>query len=62
MIENFFEEFKPGLAFVDPVMGDNGKLYAGFDDKIVKAMAKLCGKADIIVPNMTEAALMLGEE
>ena len=62
MIEDFIEDFKPGMAFVDPVMGDNGKLYPGFDDQIVKAMAKLCGKADIIVPNMTEASFILGVE
>ncbi len=62
MIEDFIEDFKPGMAFVDPVMGDNGKLYPGFDDQIVNAMAKLCGKADIIVPNMTEASFMLGVE
>ena len=62
MIEKFIEDFKPGLSFIDPVMGDNGKLYAGFDGEIVKAMAKLCSKADIIVPNMTEASFMLGVE
>ncbi|MBQ4354817.1 MAG: pyridoxamine kinase [Clostridia bacterium] len=61
MIEDFIDDFSPSLVFVDPVMGDNGKLYAGFDQTIVDAMAKLCGKADIIVPNMTEAAFMLGE-
>ena len=62
MIEDFVDGFKPPLVFVDPVMGDNGKLYSGFDDKIVTAMKHLCSKADIIVPNMTEASLMLGEE
>lgn len=62
MIENFIDEFKPELVFVDPVMGDNGKLYPGFDNTIVDAMKKLCSKADIIVPNMTEATLMLGED
>lgn len=62
MIENFVDDFKPQMVFVDPVMGDNGKLYAGFDDKIVTAMKHLCSKADIIVPNLTEAAFMLGEE
>ncbi len=60
MIEDFIKDFSPSLVFVDPVMGDNGKLYAGFDDSIVKAMIRLCAKADVIVPNMTEATLMLG--
>ncbi|MBQ8332189.1 MAG: pyridoxamine kinase [Clostridia bacterium] len=62
MIEDFVDAFKPPLVFVDPVMADNGVLYAGFDEKIVHAMKHLCAKADIIVPNLTEAAFMLGEE
>lgn len=62
MIEDFIDEFDPALKFVDPAMADNGKLYAGFTHDIVDAMAKLCGRADIIVPNLTEATLMLGEE
>ena len=40
-------------------MADNGKLYHGFDQKFAFAMAKLCSKADIIVPNLTEASFML---
>lgn len=64
LVEWFFEEFdKPGmLKFVDPAMADNGKLYVGFDEAFARRMGKLCGKADIIVPNLTEAAFMLGEE
>lgn len=45
---------------VDPVMGDNGKLYAGFDMEYVKKNTELCAMADIIVPNITEASLMTG--
>lgn len=45
---------------VDPAMADFGKLYAGFDNEFVRAMAGLCGEADIILPNMTEAALLTG--
>ncbi|MBQ2898078.1 MAG: pyridoxamine kinase [Clostridia bacterium] len=48
------------LVMVDPVMGDNGKLYAGFDMSFAKEMASLCKMADIIVPNVTEAAFMTG--
>ena len=58
MIENFVDEFAPPLVFIDTVMADNGKLYPGFDEKIVEAMRKLCGKADIITPNITEASLL----
>ena len=51
---------KDTLEIVDPCMADNGKLYPGFTQEFAFAMAKLCGKADIVVPNMTEASFMLG--
>lgn len=50
------------IIIVDPVMGDKGKLYPGFEPSFAKEMAKLCKKADVIVPNLTEAAFMLDEE
>ena len=46
-------------VIVDPAMADHGKLYPGFTPAFAKAMAGLCGKADLIIPNMTEAAFML---
>ena len=45
---------------IDPVMADNGKLYPGFTEEFAKKMAELCGKADLVVPNLTEASFMLG--
>ncbi len=51
-----------GLLIVDPAMADNGKLYYGFDEEFVKHMAGLCATADIILPNITEAAFMTGSE
>lgn len=64
LVEKIFEDFYHDgmLRFVDPAMGDNGKLYPGFDEAFARKMGELCGKADIIVPNFTEAAFMLGEE
>ncbi len=47
------------LAFVDPAMADNGKLYTGFTLEFAHHMLTLCQKADIIVPNITEASFML---
>ena len=47
-----------GVRIVDPVMGDHGKLYSGFDDAYVQAMKQLCTQADILLPNGTEAALL----
>jgi pyridoxine kinase len=49
------------VVVVDPVMADFGKLYTIFDDRFPAAMRRLCAEADVIVPNLTEAALLLGE-
>lgn len=64
IVEGIFDDFKTenNFVLVDPVMADNGKLYTGFDLNFAKNMATLCGKADVIVPNLTEACFMLGEE
>ena len=61
IVSRFFDQFKTpeNLILVDPVMADNGALYAGFTPEFVQEMAKLCGKADIIVPNLTEACYLL---
>ncbi len=63
-VSDFFSAFKNknNQIVVDPVMADNGKLYGNFDMEFVKGMAKLCAKADVIVPNLTEAAFMLNED
>ncbi len=50
------------LVCVDPAMADGGELYSVFDASMVEAMARLCQKADLLMPNMTEAALLLGQK
>lgn len=47
------------IVVIDPCMADNGKLYKGFTPEFAKAMAGLCAKADLILPNLTEACFML---
>ena len=50
---------KPGApAIVDPAMADNGKLYPAFDAAYVAAMKTLVAKADIVLPNISEAAFL----
>lgn len=50
-----------GLLFVDPVMGDNGTPYTmAVNSDFTSAMSELCSKADIITPNLTETAMLLG--
>ncbi len=58
----FFKNYDNSLKVVDPVMGDHGKLYKSFTDKLCKGMAELVKTADIITPNLTEAAILLGEK
>jgi len=64
LVTKFFETFKTkdNIILVDPVMADNGELYKIFSPEFALGMRKLCEKADIIVPNLTEAALMIGEQ
>lgn len=50
------------LNIVDPAMADNGNLYSIFNLDYVEAMKKLCVKADIILPNITEACFLTGVE
>ncbi len=51
---------KDTIILVDPVMADNGQLYKVFNSNFPAGMRKVCALADVIVPNMTEAALLLG--
>ncbi|MDO4492546.1 MAG: PfkB family carbohydrate kinase [Clostridia bacterium] len=62
LAEDFIKSFRNEgtVVLVDPVLGDNGKLYACFGDAQVAAMRELCALADWITPNRTEAALLTG--
>lgn len=62
IVSKLFDDFKTdeNLIIVDPVMADNGKLYPAFDEAYAKENAKLCGKADLILPNITEASFLTG--
>lgn len=64
IVKDFVASFsdKNLLFLCDPVMGDNGRLYDTFDVDFVSAMKELCSEADVIIPNFTEASLLLGIE
>lgn len=59
----FIDTFKTekNIVVFDPAMADNGKIYTGISYKIIEKMKEVCKKADIIKPNLTESALLLGE-
>lgn len=59
LVSRFFDRHREDdtLIFVDPAMADNGALYKGFTPEFARAMGTVvCSKADIIDPNITEAA------
>lgn len=48
------------VVLVDPAMADHGRLYGGLPADFPQAMGELCRRADVILPNLTEAALLTG--
>ena len=61
LVDSFIDRFGgKAKVVIDPVMADNGVLYKGFTPEFAFSMAKLCSKADLIIPNLTEASFMLG--
>lgn len=56
-----FDAWPSALVVVDPVMGDHGKLYRAFTGEMVAGMTRMVRKAQVITPNLTEAAILLGE-
>ena len=64
IVSDFIDWFgnEDNLVVVDPVMGDNGSLYSAFSTDIISQMKTLVAKADLITPNFTEAAFLLGLE
>ncbi len=64
MVKNIFDHLlvPGGKKIVDPVMADRGHLYPAFDSAFVESMKELVASADIILPNITEAALLTGTD
>lgn len=50
------------LIISDPIMGDNGKLYTGLDPSLAEASLAMAKIADLVIPNLTELSLILGED
>ena len=59
---DFFKSYPDSLKVVDPVMGDHGRLYSTYTGALCAKMSELAKVADVITPNLTEAAILLGEE
>ncbi|EKU89407.1 pyridoxamine kinase [Bacteroides oleiciplenus] len=56
IVSDFIDDFRQpdDLVVVDPVLGDNGRLYTNFDESMIREMRHLTAKADVITPNLTE--------
>lgn len=62
IIRTLYAEHPKALRVVDPVMADHGKVYPTYTPELCSAMADLACDADILTPNLTEAAIILDEE
>ena len=60
-IRDLYATYPSALRVVDPVMADHGKVYPTYTPELCDAMAELAAGADILTPNLTEAAIILGE-
>ena len=59
IVARILEDFG-AYTVLDPVMGDNGRLYSRITPAHVDALRQLCAKADVVLPNLTEAAALTG--
>ncbi|WP_242967501.1 bifunctional hydroxymethylpyrimidine kinase/phosphomethylpyrimidine kinase [Faecalibacterium sp. An77] len=57
-----FRLWPEAVKVVDPVMADGGKPYSGFTPAVIEKVRSLCAAADLILPNLTEARLLLGQD
>lgn len=62
VIRNLYASYPQALRVVDPVMADHGKVYPTYTPELCRAMAELACEADILTPNLTEAAIILDEQ
>ena len=62
IVVDIIKHFNIGTILIDPILGDNGKLYPSMSDKHVNAMKELIKYANIATPNITELAILLGKD
>ena len=61
-IRQLWNDYPNALRVVDPAMADHGKVYPTYTPELCQAMAGLASGCDVLTPNLTEAAIILGEE
>lgn len=62
IIKRLYREYPHALRLVDPVMGDGGEMYPTYTAQLCQAMGELVDGADILMPNLTEASILTGQD
>ena len=62
LVERAYAQSPAALRVADPAVADHGTLYSAVTPELCAAQARLCAAADVIIPNTTEAALLLDED
>ncbi len=62
IIKRLYWEYPHALRLVDPVMGDGGEMYPTYTDQLCQAMGDLVDGADVLMPNLTEASILTGQD
>ncbi|TPF86747.1 pyridoxine kinase [Bifidobacterium sp. UTCIF-37] len=62
IIRRLYDEYPDALRLVDPVMGDGGEMYPTYTTRLCEAMGALADGADVLMPNLTEAAILTGRD
>lgn len=57
-IKRMYGEYPEALRLVDPVMGDGGQMYPTYSQEMCDAVKTLANGADVLMPNLTEAAIL----
>ena len=62
IIERLYRDYPKALRLVDPVMGDDGRTYPTYTPDMCRAVVRLARKADVLMPNLTEASILTGRQ
>ncbi|WP_300365675.1 pyridoxamine kinase [Brachyspira sp.] len=62
IVKDIIKHFDIDIVLIDPILGDNGKLYPSMSDEHVNSMREIIKYADIITPNITELTILLGKD
>lgn len=62
IVIDIIKHFNINTILVDPILGDNGKLYPSMSNEHVNSMKDIIKYANIVTPNITELAVLLDKD